>query len=69
MTTVDASTELGSAPSHRLFDREAPEEKMRVTPRCCGHRQSSTMPQAFRWIPATSLLEKRPVMFIVVPQA
>jgi hypothetical protein len=29
-TIVDASAELGCAPSHRLFDREASEEKMRV---------------------------------------
>jgi hypothetical protein len=41
---------------------------MRVTPCRCGRRQSSAVLQAFRWIPATSLLEKRPVMFTVIPQ-
>jgi hypothetical protein len=42
---------------------------MRVTPCRYGRRQSSAMPQVFRWNPATSLLEKRPMMFIIIPQA
>jgi hypothetical protein len=66
---VDAFAELGSTPSHRLFYQEAPEEKMQVTPHRCGRRQSSVVPQAFRWIPTTLLLEKRLVMFTVIPQA